>query len=380
MKKIGILTFHYSNNYGAILQALCLQKVISLLGYNVEIINYIRPSYKPTGIANYTNLHKDYFCNDGKINSIINILNKMIIMIKYNKSITDKCNIFRNREMNLSKLVDMNSLKSILNDYEAIIVGSDQIWNPSQRKNPLYFLDFGGDFSGKKISYAADSSIQDVTAEEMDYLKKVLNNFSAISVRNKHSYEFVKTVTNQEVEIVADPTLLFDSPIFNKKEDKKAEYILTYVLGKEIVGSHKKVIEKIKNKYGNIPVYSIKNPTMSFELSPFADKVFYDLSPDEWINMLRNARFIYTDSYHGVLFSLKYHKPFLAYYTEKLRAGRFIDIGKRYGIDKYIVQNITEVDELGSLDTLPDFDSIDKIIDLQKKSSIKFLEKSLSEL
>ena len=80
------------------------------------------------------------------------------------------------------------------------------------------------------------------------------------------------------------------------------------------------------------------------------------------------------------MFSLKYHKPFLAYYTEKLRATRFIDLGKRYGIDKYIVQNISEVDEKQSLDVLPDFEAIDKIIDLQKKSSIEFLKKSLSEI
>ena len=154
---------------------------------------------------------------------------------------------------------------------------------------------------------------------------------------------------------------------------------MVYVLGKEIDGGHRAAIERIKSVYGDIPVYSIKIPTMKFELSPFADKVFYDLDPREWITMFKNAKFIYTDSFHGVLFSLKYHNPFLAYYTEKLRATRFIDLGKRYGIDKYIVQNIAEIDGNKLLDTLPDFNSIDKIIDLQKKTSVEFLKKSLSE-
>ena len=198
-------------------------------------------------------------------------------------------------------------------------------------------------------------------------------------MRHLHSYEFIKTAINIDAEIVADPTLLIEFTHLEKLQDEKTEYILTYVLGKEIDGSHNKAIEKIRNKYGNIPVYSIKIPTMNFELSHFADKVFYDLNPDEWISMFRNAKFIYTDSFHGVLFSLKYHKPFLAYYTEKLRATRFIDLGKRYGIDKYIVRNITEIDDNKLLDVLPDFNSIDKIIDLQKELSLNFLKKALSE-
>ena len=379
MGKIGILTFHYSNNYGGVLQALSLQNAIKMMGYKVEIINFVPSSYKPNKIMTNLGIRKNILKNKLNDLNIVNILRKINIMNNYSESITDKFNNFRDLEMNLSRQVDENSLETLLNDYETIIVGSDQVWNPSQRKSPIYFLDFGTEFKGIKISYAADSTIKEVNNEDVDRLNMALSEFDFISVRNEHSLNFVKSLIGKEVEIVADPTLIYDFDDKSTVKEIKEDYILTYVLGKEIDGTHAESIKKIKNKYGDLPVYSIKIPTMNFELSPFADKVFYDLDPREWITMFKNAKFIYTDSFHGVLFSLKYHKPFLAYYTEKLRATRFIDLGKRYGIDKYIVQNIAEIDENKLLDTLPDFNSIDKIINLQKKKSVEFLKKSLSE-
>lgn len=279
--------------------------------------------------------------------------------------------------MKLSRQVDENSLKKILKEYETIIVGSDQVWNPSQRKKPEYFLNFGDAFKGKKISYAADSTIKEIDDEDVENLRKLLMDFSFISVRNNHSYCFAKSLVDKEINVVADPTILYDFKDFNIKEENKEEYILTYILGKEIEGTHMKAIEKIKKIYGDLPVYSIKIPTMNFDLYDFADKEFYDLDPVEWLNIFRNARFVYTDSFHGVLFSLKYHKPFLAYYTEKLRATRFIDLGKRYDIEKYIVTNVEEIDKKRSLDVKIDFEIIDKLLEKQKQYSLEFLKRAL---
>lgn len=379
MSKIGILTFHYSNNYGGVLQALSLYRIINSLGYDAEIINYIPSNYKPYSYLGNLGISKNLFKNNFNGINIRDMLSKVNVMNNYCSTITTNFNEFRSRNMKLSKQVDENALESILNNYSVIIVGSDQIWNPSQRKSPIYFLDFKDKYNGNKISYAADSTIKEIDDEDLSKLKTALNEFDHISVRNDHSCDFVKSLINIEPEIVADPTLLCDFRDLEKKQIYNEDYILTYVLGKEIEGSHKKAIEKIKEKYGDIPVYSIKIPTMKFELSPYADKVYYDLDPSGWIDLFKNAKFIYTDSFHGVLFSLKYHKSFLAYYTERLRATRFIDLGKRYGIDNYIVQNVMEIDDKKSLHEIPDYPLIDKIIDLQKKSSIEFLKKSLTE-
>lgn len=378
MAKIGILTFHYSNNYGAVLQALSLQRAIELLGYDVEVINFIPSKYRPTNFINNLGLRKNIFKNKLKNLDIIKIFKKFSIMKKYGNDITNKFDSYRSNEMQLSKKVDENSLNTILNNYDIIVVGSDQVWNPSQRTRIEYFLNFGDTFQGKKISYAADSTIKEIDSRDMDSLRRALNDFSFISVRNEHSNSFVKAITDKDVHVVADPTIIYDLQNISNR-DIKEDYILTYILGEEIKGSHDKALEKIKREYGNLPVYSIKIPTMNFELSNYADKVFYDLGPIEWLNLVKNANFIYTDSYHGVLFSLKYHRPFLAYYTERMRATRLVDIGKRYGIEKHIVQSVEEIESMRSIEIKPDYKIIDDLIEKHKQYSLNFLIEALRD-
>lgn len=384
MTKIGILTFHYSNNYGGVLQALSLQNAIKLLGYDVEVVNFVPSSYGKTNIRKVLGLRRNIFKNKLKDMNIINILKKISIIINYSENITHKFNTFRNKEMRLSEQVDEKSLKKILINYDAIIVGSDQIWNPGQRKRPEYFLEFGEYFNGKKISYAADSQTKEININDLDNmynLRKALKDFSFISVRNMHSYEFVKSITNKEVYIVADPTIIYDFEGDKINIGNEEDYLLTYVLGKEIKGTHHKALEKIKKEfYGNLPIYSIMVPTINVELWNLADKAFYDLDPNEWINMFKNAKFIYTDSFHGVLFALKYHKPFLAYYTDKVRGERLIDLGNKYNIEKYIVQNVEEITSKNSLNFKIDFGAVDKMLKQEKKESYKFLAKALSEI
>lgn len=379
-EKIGILTFHYSNNYGAVLQSLSLQRVIENMGFSVEIINFVPSNYKPTMIIDKLGLRKNIFRNNLSAFNIIKQYKKIKIMKAYSAKITDNFNEFRMQEVKLSRQVNEKTLKSILKDYDTIIVGSDQVWNPSQRKRPEYFLNFNDKFEGKKISYAADSTTKEIDNYNIITLKESIEDFDYISVRNVHSFEFVKAITNRHPVIVADPTLLYDFDDFTLDKEKPEDYILAYILGKEIKGSHKKALEKIKKVYGDLPVYSIKIPTMNFEFSEFADRTFYDLNPTEWLNMIKNAKFVYTDSFHGVLFSIKYNKPFLAYYTEVLRATRFVDLRERYNIEKYIVENIEEIDEKKSIDVFPDYLKTKSLIEEHREYSLKFLNKALMKL
>ena len=139
MKKIGILTFHYSNNYGAVLQALSLQRLLEEMGYDAEMINYVPSGYRPTNVKDCLGFNRYMFYYEIVDINIFSVLKKVKIMRKYGKSITDKFNKFRAKEMRLSRQVNENSLVEITNDYDVIIVGSDQVWNPSQRKRPEYF-------------------------------------------------------------------------------------------------------------------------------------------------------------------------------------------------------------------------------------------------
>ena len=310
------------------------------------------------------------------------VIGRILVKIAHNKRNFMKFNEFRSKYMLLSKEVNEIDIGSILDDYETIIVGSDQIWNPGERHESVYFLSFGDLYNGRKISYAVDSMTSEVDANHIAKLSLDLDEFEAISVRNDHTCNFVKTITGKSVPVVVDPTILFDFDDFdndvknNTPEDE--QYILVYTLGKEINGSNKEVIEKIKAVYGKLKVLSVVSPTMRFNICDYADKVFYEVGPVEWINLIKNASFVFTDSYHGALFSLKFRKPFLAYYAEEARAARFLDLRKRYQIDKFIVSSIDEIDKKESLSQLPEYDYINKLIETHKERSIVFLNDALN--
>jgi len=373
MKKTGILTFHYSNNYGGVLQSYALYNFVKSINENTEIINFVPSTHNRFLQSIYVLRDSLRLAND----TSISVVRAMQLKKRYGRAISLRFERFRAKYLSMSVKVDEAKITGILPSLGLIVVGSDQIWNPSQRDKPEYFLGFD-EFKGKKVSYAADSTTAEVSEEHLDKLKRELGDFDSISVRNEHSQKFVETVIGEKVPIVADPTLLWDFNELGQGFMSDSEpYILVYVLGKDINGSNEKAIEKIKRVYGDLRVYAVVIPTMKFNICDYADKVFYDLGPEEWLDMIRNATFVYTDSFHGTLFSLKFHKPFLAYYAEEMRATRFIDLGKRYEIERYIVNSVDEIDTKGSLLQTPDFAAIDQIIEEHRAFSIRFLEEAL---
>lgn len=374
MNKIGILTFHYSNNYGGVLQAYALQTAIRNLGYDIEIVDFVPKSYNPSVLHRSIGIQKNILKN----NPIV-ITKKFFIVAKNGKVITNKFDQFRDRYMELSKRVDEDQIEQVCTNYEVLIVGSDQVWNPSQRKSPYYFLDFNS-YSGKKFAYAADSTIEEINGDDYDYLKKCLYDFTSISVRNEHTNNFILNLLNSFSQVVVDPTQLISIDDFPIEEPNISnKYILVYVLGDEINGKHRAVIDNIKSQYGDLLVYAVINPTVSFKDPYYADKAIYTASPQEWLGLIRNASFIYTDSFHGVLFSLKFRVPFLAYYKEKQRATRFLDLKKRFEIGDYIISDANDSGVAIAKSKSIDFDKIEKIVERLKERSYEYLEKILKK-
>ena len=223
--------------------------------------------------------------------------------------------------------------------------------------------------------------MSEIDPKHMEKLKKELHDFNAISVRNKHSQEFVERLTGKVVPIVADPTVLCDfSKLGSNLRNRNERYVFVYVLGKDIEGTNKRAIEKIKQVHGDLQVYAVVDPTKAFNVNirDYADRVFYDVDPVEWIDMLRNARFVYTDSFHGTLLSLKFHKPFLAYYVEDMRATRFMDLANRYEIDRFVVSSVDGIDTKESLQQTLDFSAIDCLVEDHKRTSTEFLHTALN--
>lgn len=381
MEKIGILTYSFGTNYGGTLQCLGLTKVIKNLRKNNEIIVL---DYYP---KNTYSLKNKYINGIGLKKSIKylyknnkSIFRKFFIKIKYVDDLIKKFEKFRNKNMNMTNT--SNNLKKLIEeekDLKYIIVGSDQVWAEVDE----YFLSEITSKNIRKISYAACSGKNySLSLKEETYLKNSLRTFSAISVRNKHTKDFVEKIINKEVKIVCDPSILYDYKEFLSDKKNKEKYILTYILGEDIKEGNINVIEEIKKVYGDIKVIAIGIPfavSGGLNFYSWADQVIYNATPEEWLNYINNAEFIYTDSYHGALFSMKFHKPFLAYYSEKNRSPRFLDLAQRYNVDKYIVNTLEEAIEKKSICKEVDYTEIDKLIDKHRKYSMEFLTKALED-
>jgi hypothetical protein len=283
--KVEIITYYYSNNYGAVLQAESLKKfVTSNSNYSVTFSKYtpkklfFREHYKPL-------LKKNIF-------HFIQSVKKYFAMKKWKKK--------NNIEKPIHNKITLNN--------DLSIYGSDEIWNFS---NPFFGYDpffFGELNSSKKISYAAsigNADIKKITSDQKSRMKQLLNSFYYISVRDENSYNFVYKITNRKPDIVVDPIFLTDD------EDNNVANLYGALAGKEyalVYGNYffeeeqKKIINFCKkNKVELISIGYINN---------WIKKNNLNINPDEFKYYVKNAKFVFTSMFHGVMFSVKYNKQF----------------------------------------------------------------------
>ena len=372
--RIGILTFHRGNNYGGILQCYALQQVLKKLGHTVEVIDYRHNDNR--GLVR--KLYSKYSTADN-IGGFLSSLSDFICKhrtVPFDKALNDasikEFDEFRSTYLNISKPLDSNTIGDYANaEYDLIITGSDQVWT-SLFDNPMaYMIDWKPQFQGKRMSYAACSAHKNLRGSQRNVVKGCLSKFDLITVRDSTTQQLVKNVLGKVPQIVPDPSLLY--PYDEFKTQKQTEpYILTYILGDEIEGGHDVALRKIKQQVGDLPVYAIVIPCNSRDITKYADKVFETLSPEQWVDMFYHARYVYTDSFHAIMFSLKFEKPFVSYYRNKIRSSRLIDLKKR-GIDS-IYSNANEICNISQIygDTLlkRNFSIVDVIKDSSTNSDM----------
>lgn len=363
--KVGILTYHYTCNYGGVLQSYALQQVLRRMGHDVKIIDCV-PSY-------YHKFWKDYIPR--RISS--QDIHKLCVKYRHEDETWASFRKFKKDHLLLTERIDENLLHFFNDRFDAIITGSDQVWCLSQHFRPIYFLNWEPKFQGRRIAYAPCCSVNRIKEENIPRVKRALDAFDAISVRNSQTFEFVKGVAGIDAPVVADPTLLHDFREFVHASPSESEYLLAYILGDEIVGGHKNAFRELKRMYGDLPVYAVVSAPGNPQVCPWADKIFYDVSPDRWVNLIAHAKCIYTDSFHGAVFSAKFKCPFVAYYTHLGRGARLIDLQQRYNLQKNIVDSSSAL-SVYSCETLILSDDTDTPMREHALISLQFLSDSLA--
>jgi hypothetical protein len=332
MMKIGILTFHHSNNYGAVLQCFGLQQALKKLGTEVEVLDYIPPEAEPMPFWRGWNIRGG---------DIKNSFKKRFLQLRHRKAAMQAFEAFRKKHLILSSKCSSNEeVAQVVREYDAVVSGSDQVW-VFDRPSP-YFLEWGVEYPGRRISYAACCGHDRQRLDKADNVKQWLSAINSISVRNDFSKKIISCLTEKPIVVGADPTLLINYDSLQKKRELPfAEYILVYTLSGDRSRGHGAIISAIKEKVGDLPVVSVVTNSCPAS-SPLSDLELHDCSPQEWLWLIANARFVYTDSFHGVLFAVKYHREFIADYSEEWRALRLLDVARRYGLANRVAHGVDD--------------------------------------
>ena len=342
---IKIATFFFGNNYGALLQSYYLKKFIEET-FSDKKIDFFK--YQPKEL-----IFREEISPMIKKNPL-KILDGLIRFRRLRK--WKKKNISSN--FNYEKKLDISKK-------EISVYGSDEIWNFT---NPFFGYDnffFGKNDNNFKISYAASfgsAKINVANIKSKDEIKNLLNKFSSISVRDKHSWNILKSEFNLKSEIVLDPVHLIND--YSSKYETKNEKGKCIIYGNYFSKQQIKIID-----YCNLNKLDILS--LGYYNEWTKNKV--NLNPFEFLNEIKNSKIIFTSMFHGVQFAVKYKKNFW-YSIDPYRINKI-----SYFINKLDLNN-RQINEFSNFEKEIDYVQIEEKMNNWKKFSKEFLLNSINYL
>lgn len=299
MKKIGILTMHKVQNYGSALQAYALLHALEGLQTNSVLIDYKFPNSTKRSVR--TTLRRFF----------VNLLSGFVFTRKKKRFQSFYQTYFKCTPKVYSTPEELQ--KGDFN-FDIYMTGSDQVWNPCHVKDDTSFLLPFANNEATKLAYAASFATTEIPPHLKDKYSELLSEYKAISVREKSGITLAESLTGKKAELVCDPTLLLSkeewSNLANQVPQRiKEPYILAYILtyAYNPYPEIDNIINEIQNKL-NLKLV-ILNGSIK-DLKRKNSIVIKDAGPLEFLNLIKNASFIITTSFHGTAFALNFEKPF----------------------------------------------------------------------
>lgn len=318
MKKVGLVTC-FLDNYGACLQALALQQQINSLGCQCDIIAYVGNhgyahdnffSALKMEIKNYAYTVWNNWHLDGKVGPYT----RKLAFYGFRKRFLE-FNTYTNTK--ITKYYDkIDELYTLQNKYDVFVCGSDQIWNPTfyGKNHPVHFLRFAGD--KKRVAYAPSIGLYEMPTEYQQTFIEYINDFDCVSVRERAGSNIIKDLCAREAKVVLDPTLLIGSEfwenLINTDYQKPFEkYIFCYIFSNTSQCSE--YLESVQAKT-QLPIVYVNVSKLKYD--NVRSYCAEDKSPIEFLQLIKNAEFVVTDSFHGTAFSLLLNKEFYVFKRE----------------------------------------------------------------
>jgi len=384
MEKVAIVSCYFKNNYGSQLQAFATQKAIEKLGYETETIDIKKN-------VDFANGKKKYYAsqvlNFNFIKTKLGMLKlkmykKMNKKLARNISIRDKkFNDFKNIYNMSEEYKDYNELKDACQKYDSVVVGSDQLWLPVNVVSDYYTLNWVPD-EINKVSYATSFGISSIPNKYEENYKAFLKRINYLSVRESAGVELVESLIGKNAELVCDPTILLEQKDWLEIQEKdkivQEPYILCYFLGNSI--EYRKFAEKIKEKT-NCKIVALNHcdEYVKYDDS-YADEILYDIGPGEFVNLIRNADFVCTDSFHGTVFSLLNNKKFFTFrrFNSKSKMStnsRVESLLDKVNLKDRLIEGTENIDDM--LKKKVDYAKVNNILEDFRNESYIFLKNAL---
>ena len=352
------------NNYGSVLQTLATERIFRDLGYEVETLDYIQENLQMDSVWKVLK----YGGPGWKIKC------KQIILRLLKRKNTRRAEImdeFRKKYLHLTKrYLSIKELEEDLPNADIFCTGSDQTWNPVlYGPSKAYYLAFVPD-NKKKISFSASFGVDKLPAKDKSEVKELLSRYDAISVRESSGIEILEDIGIKNATHVLDPTLVVNPELWNELSSERRideEYIFVYQLNTS--DRFVDYVNKVAKAKGLKVVY------VKSRLENRYNNATYVESPkvEDWLSLFRYAKYVVTDSFHGTLFSIIYHKEFVDIYPPNFSA-RLESILCLLGLEN------RHVKDFGSVDWCEcpiDYGKVDLIVERMRDETMAFLRNNL---
>lgn len=386
-KKIALAINYDYHDYGGMLQAFATQRVLLKIGVASEAINF-------DSLKNDIKKRKwKYFLSNVFDVSIVKEKAKVIeksLKQKLNKSLRQKLTLrdaafdrFCQSNFDVSRrFTDWSDLSVACNEYDAVLVGSDQLWLPSNVMADYYTLNFAPD-RVNKIAYATSFGIGEIPAKYENVYARFLSRINHLSAREISGKSIIKKLVGRDVPLVCDPAMLLDLNGWNEVVSERIvheKYIFCYFMGDN--PDQRDFVKRLAQKTGCKVVALLHLDQYIPADESYVDYAPYDISPADFVSLIKHADYVCTDSFHGTVFSINYSKSFFTFKRFNTKASlstntRIISLLKTVDLMNRLYEGNESVDI--DID-INNWDCIQQKVTEFRKNSLHYLKNALGIL
>lgn len=385
MKKLGICVCYQHRNYGSQLQSYATTVELEKRGIDYEIIRYKKKLTPSLAVKMLPKLFNPVFISDRvKIRYKKNLMMKTHPQLGRDNAVRNAC-LAKFSAEHFKKLspvfLGYDELKKGAEKYDAVMVGSDQLWAPGGITSDFYNLMFAGEGT-TRLSYAASFGVSEIEPKLHEKYRRFLSLMDYISVRENAGKKLVEQLSDKTAEVVVDPVMLLSADEWLEKipnENRSNEpYIFAYLLGPS--EEYRRQITEFAKKKGLKIITSHHMDTFNKADEGFGDEAPFDVGPAEFVNLIRNAEYVFTDSFHGSVFSMIYQKQFMIF--DRYEAGTITSKNSRIDsfCENYGLKDRRFGGDISAADNPIDYAAVCQKTDAHIKKSKAFLDKALADL